>query len=255
MSFLIHTVRAFRDNYIWFLQPEGTKSAYVVDPGDSAPVLKQLNVLGLSLDGILITHHHPDHVGGADELLNHYSVPIYGPEGIKQVTRVVQDMDTLNIANHTFQVISIPGHTLDHVAYYSADTAILFCGDTLFSNGCGRLFEGTPKQMLRSLSLLSSLPPETKIYCGHEYTEANTHFAMTVEPENKSLQKYAEKIRLLRIQGKSTIPSTIGLELATNPFLRAAEKTIQDAAKKHSKKAYLSTEETFAAIRKWKDSY
>jgi|TARA_B110000503_G_scaffold28136_1_gene44988 hydroxyacylglutathione hydrolase len=255
MSLLIHTIHAFRDNYIWLLQPEGTKSAYVVDPGDAVPVLRQLDILELSLNGILITHHHPDHVGGTDELLSHYSVPIFGPEGIKQVTHVVQDMDTLNIANYTFQVISIPGHTLDHIAYYSADAAILFCGDTLFSNGCGRLFEGTPKQMFASLSLLSSLPPETKVYCGHEYTEANTRFAITVEPGNKSLQKYAEEIRLLRIQNKPTIPSTIGLELATNPFLRAAEDTIQDAAKKHSKKTYLSTEETFATIRKWKDSY
>jgi len=255
MPLNVHAINAFNDNYVWLIIPEGTKLAYIVDPGEAEPVVRQLNKLGLSLDGILITHHHPDHVGGVDELTDIYSVPVYGPEGIRQVTQTVHDNDEISIAGKKFQVLSIPGHTLDHIAYYSHSESLLFCGDTLFSNGCGRLFEGTPKQMLESLNKLASLPHSTKVYCGHEYTEANTRFAISVDPENKALKKYADKIKLLRSKDQPTIPSTIGLELKTNPFLRVEKKNIQEAAENYSNKNLLANDEIFGIIRKWKDGF
>lgn len=255
MSFIIHAIPALKDNYIWLMHSEDAKSTYIVDPGEAEPVLEKLDLLKFSLDGILITHHHPDHTGGIDELLKHYSVPVFGTPRIKQVTNIVCDKDILFLSGHEFEVISIPGHTRDHVAYHSAQDSILFSGDTLFSSGCGKLFEGTPQQMHTSLSALSSLPPSTKIYCGHEYTENNTSFAMNVDPKNKSLQKYAEKVRILRMQNKPSLPSTIGLELEINPFLRADNKNIQEAAKSYTNKSHLDVNQTFAAIRKWKDSY
>jgi hydroxyacylglutathione hydrolase len=255
MSLVVHTISAFTDNYIWLFHPEGDNRAYVVDPGDAEPVLEALHTLGLSLEGILITHHHPDHVGGINQLLQSYPVPVYGPKGITQVTTTMNDGDTLTVANQVFDILAIPGHTLDHIAYFSASEPLVFCGDTLFSNGCGRLFEGTPKQMWQSLSRLSSLPDETKVYCAHEYTEANTRFALTVEPENDALQQRAKDIERLRKQNMPTIPSTIEKERATNPFLRANRRNIQETAKQHDNTSTLSETETFAAIRRWKDSF
>lgn len=255
MPLVVHIIPAFIDNYIWLFHPEGDDQAYVVDPGDAVPVLKALNTLDLSLKGILITHHHPDHVGGINQLLQSYSVPVYGPKGISQVTTTMNDGDTLTVANQVFDILAIPGHTLDHIAYFSASEPLVFCGDTLFSNGCGRLFEGTPEQMWKSLSRLSSLPDETKVYCAHEYTEANTHFALAVEPENEALQQRAKEIEILRKQNRPTVPSTIEKERATNPFLRTNQRNIQETSKQHDNVSTLSETETFAAIRRWKDRF
>ncbi|MAD57897.1 MAG: hydroxyacylglutathione hydrolase [Porticoccus sp.] len=245
----------FQDNYIWVLTINDTGSIYIIDPGDSESVLEFLKKSNLTLKGILITHHHPDHVNGINCILAHQPVPVFGTTRIKEATHTVSDKDILSLSGHKFEVLSIPGHTYDHVAYYCAKESLLFSGDTLFSGGCGRIFEGTPQQMYESLSLLSSLPPSTKIYCSHEYTEANINFAMEVDPENKSLIKYKEKVKVLRINNKATIPTTVGLEKKINPFLRANEKSIQDAASHYLKKENLTPIEAFTAIRKWKDSY
>jgi hydroxyacylglutathione hydrolase len=255
MPLIVHTIPAFTDNYIWLFHSQGESQAYVVDPGDAAPVLDTLQQLELSLGGILITHHHADHVGGVDQLLKKYSVPVYAPEGIPQATTVMMDGDSLHIANQVFQVLALPGHTLDHIAYFTESEPLIFCGDTLFSNGCGRLFEGTSDQMWHSLSRIASLPCNTKIYCAHEYTEANTRFALAVEPDNNALQQFAREIEILRKNNRPTIPSTLTKELATNPFLRVNQKTVQDTARLHSDQPLLSEAEIFAAIRRWKDSF
>jgi hydroxyacylglutathione hydrolase len=219
-------IPAFEDNYIWLLH--NRLSALVVDPGDAAPVLETLNKIKLSLAYILITHHHADHVGGVDALINAFpKVQVFAPKN-EQYTFIhtaVSEPDciTLPIFNKNglplqFNVINVPGHTLDHIAYNSND--MLFCGDTLFSAGCGRLFEGTHLQMYHSLQKLAKLPKETLIYCTHEYTLKNVQFALTIEPNNIALQKRFLEVKTLREQQKPSLPSTLAIELATNPFLR-----------------------------------
>lgn len=255
MPIIVHTIPAFTDNYIWLFHQQGSSDAYVVDPGDAHPVLEALEGLGLTLKGILITHHHNDHVGGIEQLLTQYTVPVYGPKGITQATEIVVDGDKLDIAGTEFNVIEIPGHTLDHIAYYAANEPLVFLGDTIFANGCGRLFEGSPEQMWQSLSRLSSLPPETKLYCAHEYTEANTRFALAVEPGNSNLQQRAQDIAKTRAENKPTIPSTLAMELATNPFMRSNQESIKEAAEKYGQCKASSEVETFALIRQWKDSF
>ena len=255
MPLIVHTVPAFTDNYIWLFHQQGDNQAFVVDPGDATPVLDALKQMNLSLAGILITHHHPDHVGGIPQLLEHYQVPIYAPEGIQHATSVMKEGDTIHLANATFDVLEVPGHTLDHIVYFNADEPLVFCGDTLFANGCGRLFEGTAEQMWHSLSKLAALPKETKVYCAHEYTKANTNFALTVEPQNLELQKRAKDVDKLRSEDKPTIPSTLAMELATNPFIRANKASIQEAAASHGQDTVTSATEAFAEIRRWKDNF
>lgn len=252
---IVHTIPAFTDNYIWLFHQQGDRQAYVVDPGDAVPVLEALKQLDLSLAGILVTHHHPDHVGGIDQLLEQFPVPVYGPAGISQVSVTVTAQDHLNIANIDFEVFSIPGHTLDHIAYFAASEPLLFCGDTIFSNGCGRLFEGTPEQMWHSISQLSALPPKTKLYCAHEYTAANTRFALQVEPENQALQQRAKEVEKLRSQNQPTIPTVLATELETNPFLRAKTESIQSAAAQYGQCSIASVTEAFTLIRQWKDHF
>lgn len=252
---IVHTIPAFTDNYIWLFHQQDNRQAYVVDPGDAGPVLEALKHLDLSLEGILVTHHHADHVGGIDQLLDQFSVPVYGPAGIPQVSVIVDSEDHLNIANREFEVFNIPGHTLDHIAYFAATEPLLFCGDTIFSNGCGRLFEGTPEQMWHSISQLSTLPPETELYCAHEYTAANTDFALKVEPENQALQQRAKEVEKLRSQNKATIPTVLATELATNPFLRANTESIQSAAAQYGQCSVPSAVEAFTLIRQWKDHF
>jgi hydroxyacylglutathione hydrolase len=246
-------VRAFRDNYIWTLRRG--ESVAVVDPGDAQPVLEYLARERVRLVAILATHHHADHVGGIATLCAGHDVPVYGPrhEPIPTLTRPVGGGDTVTIPelDASFAVLDIPGHTRAHVAYYGAQS--LFCGDTLFACGCGRVFEGTPEQMSASLARLAALPDDTRVYCGHEYTLANIAFARTVEPANAALATLEVEAREQRAQDRPTLPSTVGREKATNPFLRCTE-----AAVIRSAEAYLGARTTspvgvFAALREWKN--
>ena len=250
-------VPAFQDNYLWLIH-DGTHAA-VVDPGDAAPILSALEKHGLSLAAILLTHHHADHVGGVPELLKRFKVPVFGPrhEAIAQVTYPLGEGDTITIPHlgAKMRVLDVPGHTRGHIAYFDADQRRLFCGDTLFAGGCGRLFEGTPEQMLASLTKLAALPDATQIYCAHEYTLANLRFAQEVEPDNSELQMRMLREQAKREAGMPTVPSTIGIEKSTNPFLRSDRPEIADrliAAGNLSSREPIAV---FAALRQWKNSY
>ena len=252
---LIVPIPAFKDNYVWTLRND--VHAAVVDPGEAAPVLDYLSREKLRLAAILATHHHPDHVGGIGELVEKFRVPVFGPkhEPIPTLTQPVSEGDRVAIPELgvTFDVLDIPGHTRAHVAYYGAGA--LFCGDTLFACGCGRLFEGTADQMYTSLSKLAALPDETKVYCGHEYTLANIGFAKAVEPENRALGAREARDRKLRDAGKPTLPSTLGDEKATNPFLRCREPAVIESANKYLGARVADPVRVFAAIRDWKNRF
>ena len=247
-------IPAFKDNYIWLLRKGA--SAVVVDPGDAAPVLEVLEREKLVLDAILVTHHHKDHQGGITGLLERFPAQVFGPAQ-ESITGKTQDLcggetvflDTLGVM---MQVIAVPGHTLGHLAYFGA--GCLFCGDTLFAAGCGRVFEGTPLQMHDSLMRLAMLPDNTLIYCAHEYTEANLRFALTVEPGNINLRNRANEVATLRAKRLVTVPSTLGCEKETNPFLRCNESEIRKSAQ--GRGALTDNERVvFAAIREWKDVF
>lgn len=246
---------AFQDNYIWTLR--AGKLAAVVDPGEARPVKEYLAREGLSLVAILATHHHPDHVGGIAELVAMKKVPVFGPKGepIPALTHPVGQDDTVEITELSakFTVLDIPGHTRAHVAYYGLGS--LFCGDTLFACGCGRVFEGTPAQMLDSLTKLAALPDETRVYCGHEYTLANIRFARAVDPNNQALAAREERVKRLRDAGRPSLPSTLGEERATNPFLRCAEPVVVESANKYLGGRVADPVRVFAAIREWKNKF
>ena len=246
---------AFQDNYIWTLR-DG-KNAAVVDPGEAGPVKEYLAREGLSLVAILATHHHPDHVGGIAELVAMTKVPVFGPKGepIPALTHPVGQGDKVGIRalGAEFSVLDIPGHTRAHVAYYGLES--LFCGDTLFACGCGRVFEGTAEQMLHSLTKIAALPDETKVYCGHEYTLANIKFARAVDPDNRVLAAREQSAKALRAAGKPTLPSTLGEERATNPFLRCAEPVVVESANKYLGSRVADPVRVFAAIREWKNRF
>lgn len=248
-------ISAFRDNYIWALHDD-TK-AIIIDPGDAAPVLEFLRERKLELITILITHHHNDHIGGNRELLARFPVPVYGPAGeaIDTLTTRLKENDlvTLPEFNLTFKILDIPGHTAGHIAYVGH--GMLFCGDTLFACGCGRLFEGTAAQMHRSLGKLAALPGETQVYCAHEYTLANIAFARAVEPNNDALLQREFSEREKRSRNAPTVPSTIALELETNPFMRSNIPAVAYAANQHAKTSHVTAVDVFATIRQWKNSF
>jgi hydroxyacylglutathione hydrolase len=245
-------VPILKDNYVW-LGHRGTQ-AFVVDPGDADPVLAELAAHGLSLTAILLTHHHADHTGGVAQLAKRWACPVYGPASIELVTHPVHEGEAVMLdgIEASFNVLAVPGHTLDHIAYYAR--GILFCGDTLFACGCGRLFEGTAEQMQASLAKLACLPDDTRVYCTHEYTLSNQRFALAVEPDNAALAAREAADAEKRVRGEPTLPSTIALERATNPFLRWAQPTIAAAAAKHGA-TNGSPAQVFGAIRRWKDVF
>ena len=256
-SLSVLAIPAFADNYLWLIH-DGVNAA-VVDPGDARPVLEVLRERGLTLTAILLTHHHADHVGGVPGLLAQHPVPVYGPHNpaIAGITHSLAEGDriTLPALGLTLSVLEVPGHTLDHIAYVAADTGWLFCGDTLFAGGCGRLFEGTPAQMAASLAKLSALPEQTAVYCAHEYTLANLKFAREVEPENVTLLARINAEEKKREQNQATVPSFIGLEKSTNPFLRYTEPAILDRLTSVGRLATREAIPAFAALREWKNSY
>jgi hydroxyacylglutathione hydrolase len=253
----VRPVRAFSDNYIWLIEaPRDAGRLVAVDPGEADPVIAELKRSGASLAAILLTHHHPDHVGGVGELLRHWNVPVYGPEDsriappVRSLGEGPCDMPDLGLG---FQILQVPGHTVSHIAFWGHGA--LFCGDTLFSAGCGRMFEGTPTQMNASLNKLRALPPETSVYCGHEYTAANLKFALTVEPDNAATLRYQQEVERLRAAGRPSLPSTLALEIRVNPFLRCEQDDVRAAAQRHANHALNEPAEIFAVLRAWKDNF
>lgn len=248
----ISPIPAFTDNYIWLLARAGR--AVVVDPGEAAPVLAALHCMRLALDAILITHHHHDHTGGVADLLKLYPAKVYAPRhgqySFPHIGVAEGDLVQLTTLDLSLRVIELPGHTLDHIAYYGADC--VFCGDTLFGGGCGRLFEGTPAQMYRSLHKLSALPANTAVYCAHEYTEHNLRFARLLEPDNAELAARQQQAATLRQRGKPTLPSSIALEISSNPFLRCHIPAIRQAAQLAGNADEIAV---FAAIRELRNHY
>jgi hydroxyacylglutathione hydrolase len=244
-------IPAFSDNYIWLLHHG--QNAVVVDPGDATPVIAMLKQLKLNLSAILITHHHSDHINGVASLLAHRAVPVYAPQyenfNFEHIKLAENDEITLPEIAQTFRVMWLPGHTLGHIAYVNDET--LLCGDTLFGAGCGRLFEGTPAQMLTSLQRLKQLNPNTKVYCTHEYTTKNIDFALTLEPDNQVLIARQSDTQQLRAQNLPSLPSHIDLELKTNPFLRCTQATII----RHSKAQKTDELSVFSAIRMLRNHY
>ena len=246
-------IPAFNDNYLWLMH-DG-RSAVVVDPGDAAPVRQFIAQHDLALVAILITHHHADHTGGLPALAG--DLPVYGPAGepIAHVTRRLSEGDSVTIPELgvTFEILDIPGHTRGHIAYVAP--GFVFCGDTLFSAGCGRLFEGSPAQMHDSLAKLAALPDDTKVYCTHEYTLSNLAFAKAAEPENPARDAWLAECRRLRSVDAPTLPTTIGREKAINPFLRANRSTVRDGLASHLGTSPTGEVEAFAALREWKNTF
>lgn len=252
----IEPIKAFDDNYIWLMTTN--EGSIVVDPGENINLLKVIEKKNIKLDAILVTHHHYDHTGGIEELLTKYpNLKVYGPNNnVDLIKSRLVDGELLNVIGVDFEVIEIPGHTLDHIAYYANinNSPLLFCGDTLFAGGCGRVFEGTFDQMYESLMKLKKLPQNTRIYCGHEYTINNLKFAKAVEPDNIDLiARYNDAIDL-RKNNIPTLPSTLSIELKTNPFLRAEKNNVQKIIP-HEFKTGLSEKEIFSALRQWKDNF
>ena len=253
---IIEPINAFTDNYIWCVYSPSTRRALVVDPGQSEPVKDFLSSHQLQLETILITHHHYDHTDGVSALRQAFPAKVYGPtqSPFQQADYLLGDKDTISVLGLTFDIIQVPGHTLDHIAYYNADEHILFCGDTLFLAGCGRVFEGTMGQMHASLQRLASLPPETLVYPTHEYSLANLTFAQTVEPDNTAIHSLTDKCKQQRMAAEPTLPTSIGQELQVNPFLRCQEAAVIAAANHYRPGSQKDPLEVFARLREWKNN-
>jgi hydroxyacylglutathione hydrolase len=251
-------IPALKDNYIWLVANRVNSQCFIIDPGDAEPVLSTLRELGLTLNAILITHHHYDHTNGIKDLCDEFSgLAVYGPrhEKISCITNPVAEGDlvTLSKLDCTFEVIDIPGHTSGHIAYFGE--GMLFCGDTLFAAGCGRLFEGTAEQMYVSLAKIAALPDSTAIFCAHEYTQANLRFASTVEPDNKDIQARIIEVDAMRARQKPTLPSNLAIEKLTNPFLRCKINSVINSLKTQFDKNLTDPVAVFQMLRAWKDTF
>jgi len=248
-------LRAFSDNYIWTLHD--ATHAIVVDPGDARPVFDYLAAKKLKLAAIVITHHHADHIGGVKDLIKGRDIPVYGPHDprVPDANQRLKEGDSITLPHFGVKltVIEVPGHTSSHIAFYG--DGMLFCGDTLFAAGCGRLFEGTPAQMHDSLSKLMRLPDQTRVYCAHEYTLANIRFAKAAEPANRAVIEWESRAQAMRQQDQPTVPSTIALERAANPFVRCAEPGVIATASQHAGKPLADPVSVLAAIREWKNKF
>ncbi|WP_415887935.1 hydroxyacylglutathione hydrolase [Neptuniibacter sp. QD37_6] len=256
--FSVTPIPAFSDNYIWLLKLPNSRKVAVVDPGDAAPVIRYLNDNNFELDVILITHHHYDHTDGVKELTDRYQVPVYGPHNspFSGITHFLKEGEKLDIWGQQLIIKEIPGHTLDHISYFiNGEQPQLFCGDTLFLAGCGRLFEGTPKQMLAAMTHFQSLPDNTEVYCTHEYSLANLAFAEAVEPENTDVKDAINLCSKLRNSDRPTLPTTIAQEKRINPFMRSDQVSVITAAQKFTHQTQLDQEAVFAAIREWKNQF
>ena len=251
----IEPIKAFNDNYIWLATTN--EGSIVIDPGEAHKTIKYLKENNFNLDAILITHHHFDHTGGIEDMLKFKSVDVYGPaNNIPSINKQLRDGDLFSVIGIDFKIIEIPGHTLDHIAFFSENNGnpVLFCGDTLFSSGCGKVFEGTFEQMHKSVLKLKSLPANTKIYSGHEYTQSNLKFAMEVEPLNQKLISRYNDVQDLLNKGIPTLPTTLELELEVNPFLRCQAKEVQNSVIKQFNTSNHEGE-IFKALRQWKDNF
>ena len=251
----IKPIKALSDNYIWLVTTN--EGSIVIDPGESKQIIDLVKSNEIDLEGILITHHHYDHTNGIEEILKYKKVEVYGPKNnVNSITKRVKQNDVFNLIGLKFEVIETPGHTLDHIAFYcfKDGKSILFCGDTLFSGGCGRVFEGTYSQMYESLKKLSKLPEDTQIFCGHEYTSSNLQFACAVEPNNQFIREYNEEIIEKTKNGEPSLPSSLKIEHMINPFIRCNEENLIDNINK--KFGEVSSEiEIFSTLRKWKDDF
>lgn len=255
-------IPAFRDNYIWQIGKADSQEIFIVDPGQAAPTLEHISANGLELKGILITHSHPDHIGGINEIREHYPVPVYGPlcKRIPQITEGVQEGSEIELwPNVRFKVLEIPGHLDEHLAYYysgdAENTPAALVGDTLFSSGCGRMFDGPAPTYKSSLDKLKKLPAETQVYCAHEYTMANLDFAAHIEPNNLAIQQKREHTLERLRRSKCSLPTTIESELATNPFLRCDNEDVILATSRLYERELTNEVETFGALRSLKDRY